>query len=146
MPGLMDRAGSQNRPSWAAAPGLCSSARLATALRGGCLRCLFRACSLKQCLRSTGEGRAAEIGSGYFRAKCSQLLQLCRGWGGEGVESLSLCGLPHQRGLSVLISKLEDLGNTHFRAPLITESESLMNFFFPLKDPTLANTDPNQGL
>lgn len=99
------------------------------ALPGGCLELCFKACSLRQCLHSTEEGRAGEIGSGCFLAKCSQLLQLCWGWAsGVAVESLHPLAL---RGLSLsLISKPGELANIQFRSPLITESESLENLYF----------------
>ena len=113
------------------------------ALPGGCLGLCFRACSLKQCLHSTGEGRAAEICSGYFLAKCSQLLQLCWGaLGGGGRISEPLA--PQGPSLS-LISKPGELANIQFRAPVITESESLEYLFFFFKSPALGNTDASQG-
>lgn len=70
-----------------AGPRRLAEAQPETALQGG-----FRTCSLKQCLLSAGEGRAAEIGSGYFLAKCCQVLRCSWGaeGGGEEVECLSL--------------------------------------------------------
>lgn len=112
------------------------------ALPGGYLRRCFRACSLKQCLQRTGEGRAAEIGSGCFLAKCSQLLQLCWGWAGGGGRISEPFG---PQGLSLpLISKPGELANIHFQVSLISESDLLRICIF-FKSPALGNTDANQG-
>lgn len=75
-----------------AGPRRLAEAQPETALQGG-----FRACSLKQCLLSAGEGRAAEIGSGYlFPGKMlSSALMLLGGGrrigGGRMSEPLSVC-------------------------------------------------------
>lgn len=82
-------------------------------------------------------GSAAEIGSGYFLAVfsiASATLGVQWGRGRRVSEPLWVSSAGKGAAVPVVISTSRDLANTHFRTPLITESESFI-YLFLLKSP-----------